>query len=72
MPNRNELASLVNRRCEAPAIQRTAFPGTPSASFWTATPAFAGFAWYVDFTDGSIGPGGSTGDRVLRLVRGGQ
>ncbi|MBT9487900.1 MAG: DUF1566 domain-containing protein [Rubrivivax sp.] len=72
VPNRNELASLVNRRCEAPAIQRTPFPGTPSASFWTATPAFAGFAWYVDFTDGSIGPGGTTGDRVLRLVRGGQ
>lgn len=72
VPNRNELASLVNRRCEAPAIQRNAFPGTPSASFWTSTPAFAGFAWYVDFTDGSIGPGGTTGDRVLRLVRGGQ
>ena len=72
VPNRNELASLVNRRCEAPAIQRSAFPGTPSASFWTATPAFAGFAWYIDFTDGSIGPGGTTGDRVLRLVRGGQ
>jgi hypothetical protein len=72
VPNRNELASLVNRACEAPAIQRSAFPGTPSASFWSASPAFAGFAWYVDFTDGSIGPGGTTGDRVLRLVRGGQ
>lgn len=72
VPNRNELASLVNRSCEAPAIQRTPFPGTPSASFWTASPMAAGFVWYVDFTDGSIGPGGTTGNRVLRLVRGGQ
>jgi hypothetical protein len=27
--------------------------------------------WYVDFTDGSIGPGGVNGGRGLRLVRGG-
>jgi Protein of unknown function (DUF1566) len=72
VPNRNELASLVNRSCEAPAIQRTPFPGTPSASFWSSSPALAGFVWYVDFTDGSIGPGGTSGNRVLRLVRGGQ
>lgn len=72
VPNRNELASLVNRSCEAPAIQRTPFPGTPAASFWSASPMAAGFVWYVDFTDGSIGPGGTTGNRVLRLVRGGQ
>lgn len=72
VPNRNELASLVNRSCEAPTIQRTPFPGTPSASFWSASPMAQGFVWYVDFTDGSIGPGGTTGNRVLRLVRGGQ
>lgn len=72
VPNRNELASLVNRACRAPAIARTAFPGTPSASFWTGSPAFAGFAWYVDFTEGELAPGGVNGDRLLRLVRGGQ
>lgn len=72
VPNRNELASLVNRACRAPAIQRSAFPGTPSASFWTASPLVAGFAWYVDFTEGEMAPGGFNGDRVLRLVRGGQ
>jgi hypothetical protein len=72
VPNRNELASLVQRACRAPAIARTTFPGTPSASFWTGSPAFAGFAWYADFTEGELAPGGVNGDRLLRLVRGGQ
>lgn len=73
VPNRNELASLVNWRCSSPAIQRTRFPGTPSSSVWTSSAAtVAGFVWYVDFTDGNVGLSGSTGNRVLRLVRAGQ
>lgn len=73
VPNRNELASLVNWRCSSPAIQRTRFPGTPNASAWTSSPAtVAGFVWYVDFTDGNLGLSGSAGSRVLRLVRAGQ
>ncbi|MCE4553054.1 DUF1566 domain-containing protein [Pelomonas cellulosilytica] len=73
VPNRNELASLVNWRCSSPAIQRSRFPGTPNASVWTSSPAtVAGFVWYVDFTDGNLGLSGSAGNRVLRLVRAGQ
>jgi hypothetical protein len=73
VPNRNELASLVNWRCSSPAIQRSRFPGTPSTSVWTSSPAtVAGFVWYVDFTDGNVGLSGSSGNRVLRLVRAGQ
>ena len=73
VPNRNELASLVNWRCSSPAIQRSRFPGTPSASVWTSSPAtVAGLVWYVDFTDGNVGVSGSSGNRVLRLVRAGQ
>jgi hypothetical protein len=71
LPNRNELGSIVNRACTAPAIARARFPATPSASFWSATPAGAGRAWYVDFTDGSVGPGGTSGARLVRLVRAG-
>ncbi len=71
VPNRNELASLVLRSCHAPAIQRTRFPGTPALSAWSSSAARAGFAWYVDFADGSVAPGGVSGDRVLRLVRAG-
>lgn len=73
LPNRNELASLVNWRCSSPAIQHSRFPGTPNASAWTSSPAtVAGFVWYVDFTDGNVGLSGSAGNRVLRLVRAGQ
>lgn len=72
VPNRNELASLVNRSCQAPAVQRIRFPNTPQLATWTATPAATGFVWYVDFNDGSVAPGGTSGDRVLRLVRAGQ
>ncbi|HEY9109060.1 MAG TPA: DUF1566 domain-containing protein, partial [Roseateles sp.] len=73
VPNRNELASLVNWRCSSPAIQRTRFPGTPNSSVWTSSPAtVAGLVWYVDFTDGNVGLSGSAGSRVLRLVRAGQ
>jgi len=73
VPNRNELASLVNLRCTSPAIQRSRFPGTPATSSWTSTPlATAGLVWYVDFSDGNVAPSGSTGNRVLRLVRAGQ
>lgn len=71
VPNRNELASLVNRRCGGPAIQRSRFGNAPSISTWTSSPAGASRAWYVDFTDGDVGPSGVTGGRVLRLVRAG-
>jgi len=72
VPNKNELASLVNYRCNAPSIQRSRFPGTPAASAWTSSPLAAGLVWYVDFTDGNVGPSGMNGSRVLRLVRAGQ
>jgi hypothetical protein len=72
VPNRNELASLVNWRCSVPAIQHSRFPATPSTSTWTSSPAGAGLVWYVDFTDGNLGLSGSSGSRVLRLVRAGQ
>jgi hypothetical protein len=72
VPNRNELASLVNWNCSAPAIQRSRFPNTPSTSAWSSSPAGAGLVWYVDFTDGNLALSGTTGGRVLRLVRAGQ
>ncbi|CAN5287754.1 hypothetical protein BH11PSE10_BH11PSE10_04510 [soil metagenome] len=72
VPNKNELASLVNYRCSAPAIQRSRFPATPPTSTWTSSPLAAGLVWYVDFADGNVGPSGANGSRVLRLVRAGQ
>lgn len=73
LPNRNELASLVERKCTAPAINATVFPRTPAQSFWTASPYSlnAGLAWYVDFNAGDVAPAPKTGARNIRLVRGG-
>lgn len=75
LPNRNELASLVNRGCSAPAVNRSLFPNTQSTAYWSSSPwvAKAGWVWWVGFQDGDIGPGANDGTlRHVRLVRAGQ
>ena len=81
VPNRNELASLVQPSCAAPAINRLRFPVTPdkptTAPFWTsspwiASPAGKAMVWAVQFNDGSVLPVDATSDHHLRLVRAGQ
>lgn len=73
LPNRNELASLVERQCVSPAINFTIFPGTPAQGFWTSTPyALNGIlAWNVGFDVGDVAPLPKTALRSLRLVRAG-
>lgn len=73
LPNRNELASLVERQCSAPAINASVFPATPAQSFWSASPYTlnALLAWYVDYNVGDIGPALKTGPKNIRLVRAG-
>ncbi|MBP6894217.1 MAG: DUF1566 domain-containing protein [Gammaproteobacteria bacterium] len=74
LPNRNELASLVERHCRAPAFNRAYFPNSAGASYWSSSPAVpsAGSAWYVDFVDGDVAIADMAGNRRLRLVRAGQ
>lgn len=74
LPNRNELASLVERACSAPSINLAYFPNTAGASYWSSSPAVtaAGQAWFVDFVDGGVAPVDMSGNRRVRLVRGGQ
>jgi len=73
LPNRNELASLVERQCVTPAINTTVFAGTLSQSYWTSsTYALNGtLAWYVGFDVGDVGPLPKTGFMNVRLVRAG-
>lgn len=75
VPNRNELASLVERRCGNPAINATVFPNTPSSGSWTGSTNFRGadgsLAWQVDFNAGEVLPLSKSTPLVLRLVRGG-
>ncbi len=38
LPNKNELASIVERACFNPAINSTAFPNTPASYVWSSSP----------------------------------
>ena len=72
LPNRNELASLVERKCTAPSVNAAIFPATPAQSFWTSSPyaQIASLAWAVDFNVGDVGPNSKTEIKNIRLVRG--
>ena len=71
LPNKNELASLIERRCVDPTINTRFFPNTPSNWFWSSSPANqSNVAWFVDFNHGGIARASSA--RYARLVRGGQ
>lgn len=73
LPNRTELASIVERKCVSPAINATVFPGTPSQSFWSSSPyaLIPNLAWVVDFSAGDVTPAPLSGARNIRLVRAG-
>jgi hypothetical protein len=51
LPTKKELETLVDFRALDPAIDVTAFPGTPADRFWTSTPyaGSSGSAWFVSF-----------------------
>lgn len=79
VPNRNELASLVETQCTSPSINTAFFPIDPNDTgelvFWSSsTTAFAANnAWGVNFSTGSDGAGGIKSFHFyVRLVRGGQ
>ncbi len=71
LPSRNELASLLNRACSAPALEAGVFPTTAQASYASNTPDAnaADRFWYVDFRQGDVGVGSLDTGRPLRLVR---
>ncbi len=75
LPNKNELASIVEVRCHNPSINEVIFPNTPIAPFWSSTPnaSFSDRAWGVFFDFGGVG--GLYGNKqrnssyYLRMVR---
>ena len=72
LPNVNELKSIVEKACYDPAINLTAFPATPSAPFWTASPLAPGYdyAWIVSFNYGNAyGGHKNSSSYFVRLVR---
>jgi hypothetical protein len=55
MPSLTETQTIVDENQEDPAVDATAFPGTPAEVFWTGTAEAggSGSAWYVDFFYGA-------------------
>jgi len=78
LPNRNELSSLVEYQCFAPAVNTNLFPNTANKYYWTSSPrasasgaTFRNYAWRVHLGDGQSPQGGTSGFYRVRLVRGG-
>jgi hypothetical protein len=73
VPNRNELASLVESRCFLPALDAEVFPNGSGGAHWTASPQFDALdsAWTVDFDDGRLTPADAATLLPVRLVRAG-
>lgn len=72
LPNVKELTSLVDTSSVRPAINGVAFPGTPTALYWSSTPdvQLPSSAWSVDFgMGGVVSTGRNTFGVLVRLVR---
>ena len=73
MPYVRELSWLVDRGCEVPSVDLTAFPASPKGGFWTGSVyvSYPTFAWVVYFNTESVNSGGGRRDRGywVRLVR---
>jgi len=74
LPNKNELASLMEQRCVDPAIDLRVFPNTPSTGFWSSSPGAGSpdYAWFVGFFNGAVSYTYKSYAGPVRLVRGGQ
>lgn len=71
LPTRIELQGLVDYSRSGPAIDSAAFPGTPGAYFWSASPALWNHdqPWAVSFADGDVDAFGEGGAYRVRCVR---
>ncbi|MGI2093332.1 DUF1566 domain-containing protein [Shewanella oncorhynchi] len=74
LPNKNELASIVEYRCFEPAINSKIFPNALGVMYWSSSP-FAindSNAWIVSFYNGLVNGHGGDKDSsyvYVRLVR---
>jgi len=74
LPSRVELTSLVDTTRSGPAINTTAFPGTPVAFFWTSSPWTVShspaYSWIINFFEGlASNAADQAGEFRVRCVR---
>ncbi|NOZ54592.1 MAG: DUF1566 domain-containing protein [Gammaproteobacteria bacterium] len=71
LPTLDELSTLVERQCYAPAINSEIFPDTPLIGFWSSTtdPDYQQGAWLVYFLHGSRYMGNQGYEWAIRAVR---
>ncbi len=74
LPNKSELASIVEWACNDPAINTVAFPNDPNGLVLSSSPYAdnSNSAWTVLFFNGSFVNYGKPSSGNVRLVRGGQ
>lgn len=71
LPNHRELQSLVEHRCFAPAINKTAFPNVPKGMYWWSSSPVGPTAWFVESEFGVSSIFNKAANLAVRLVRGG-
>lgn len=71
VPNIKELESIVDRLCYEPALRPDVFGSLELGATWSSSPinAYAGAAWTVNFSNGTVIPSDSTESLGLRLVK---
>lgn len=71
LPNRKELATLINYQCYSPAINDTLFPNTPQVYFWSSSPVAdtTKSTWSIYFRHGTFYKHSRTSKIAVRLVR---
>jgi hypothetical protein len=71
LPTLDELLTIVEPRCDSPALDVRVFPRAPITGYWTATPDpdYADGAMLVHFYNGRGYMGNRSQDWAVRLVR---
>ncbi|WP_462330231.1 Lcl C-terminal domain-containing protein [Thiohalocapsa halophila] len=71
LPDKNELASLVEASCAGPAINEVLFPNTAWSATWSSSPYArdSSRAWTVEFNNGWVGYDDKGFPWFVRLVR---
>jgi hypothetical protein len=74
LPNKNELASIVERACYSPSINGNVFPNANISFVWSSSPYVdhKNQSWSVSFSDGHVNRGYRTAGNRVHLVRGEQ